>query len=441
MILKGSQRGDAADLANHLMKDENDHVLVHEVSGFASDNLYDAFKEADALSRGTRCKQFLFSLSINPPAYKELTTEQFIAAIDKAEAKLGLTGQPRAIVFHEKLTAENTEQDAVNRRHAHAVWSRIDTDEMKAIRLSHSKLKLLEVSRELHIEHGIKMPDGLADRSKSDTKAFTFEEWQQAQRFGHDPRERKAAIQDAWAISDNKEAFTHALEERGYVLARGDKRGLVVVDRDMEVHSLARQIGIKAKDVKARLGDPETYQGVEDAKAIIASRMIESVSRIDSEREIQEKKRIEEQRLARQKLVGEQRLFRADAFRRMEEEQRRAASERQARFRGGVGGLWDKVSGEHTRIQQLNEREAWDALQQNQKRRDELILFQKEERERLRAEHQRANDAQVQQMTKLQELRARYASEQGKITEMRERFSRAQNGDLPKARDGPDRER
>ena len=425
MILKGSQRGGAADLANHLMKDENDHVLVHEVSGFASDNLHDAFKEADALSRGTRCKQFLFSLSINPPADKDLSTEQFIAAIDKAEAKLGLTGQPRAVVFHEKLTAENTEQDAVNRRHAHAVWSRIDTDEMKAIRLSHTKLKLLEVSRELHIEHGIKMPDGLADRSKSDTKAFTFAEWQQAQRFGKDPRDRKAAIQDAWAISDNKEAFTHALKERGYVLAKGDKRGFVVLDRDMEVHSLARQIGIKAKDVKARLGAPEKYQGVDDAKAIVASRMIETVSRIDTERENQEKKRIAEQRLARQKLVEEQRLFRANAFRRVEEEQRRAAIARQVRFRGGIGGMWDRVSGEHARIQKLNEREAWDALKRDQKRRDELILSQKEERERLRAEHERTKKTQAQQKTRLEDLKARYASELGKPSTIRDRFGRS----------------
>ncbi|WP_022695875.1 relaxase/mobilization nuclease domain-containing protein [Ponticaulis koreensis] len=425
MILKGSQRGGATDLANHLMKDENDHVLVHEVSGFASDNLHDAFKEADALSRGTRCKQFLFSLSINPPPDRNLTTEQFIAAIDKAEAKLGLTGQPRAIVFHEKLTAQNVERDTVNRRHAHAVWSRIDTGEMKAIRLSHTKIKLLEVSRELHIVHGIKMPDGLADRSKSDTKAFTFAEWQQAQRFGKDPRDRKAAIQDAWAISDNKEAFTHALKERGYVLAKGDKRGFVVLDRDMEVHSLARQIGIKAKDVKARLGAPEKYQGVEDAKAIVASRMIETVSRIDTERENQEKKRIAEQRLARQKLVEEQRLFRANAFRRVEEEQRCAAIARQVRFRGGIGGMWDRVSGEHARIQKLNEREAWDALKRDQKRRDELILSQKEERERLRAEHERTKKTQAQQKTRLEDLKARYASELGKPLTIRDRFGRS----------------
>lgn len=441
MILIGSQRGGAADLANHLMKDENDHVLVHEVSGFASDNLHDAFKEADALSRGTRCKQFLFSLSINPPADKNLSTEQFIAAIDKAEAKLGLTGQPRAVVFHEKLTAQNTKQEAVNRRHAHAVWSRIDTDEMKAIRLSHTKLKLLEVSRELHIEHGIKMPDGLADRSESDTKTFTFEEWQQARRFGHDPRERKAAIQDAWAISDNKEAFKRALEERGYVLAKGDKRRFVVLDRDMEVHSLARQIGIKAKHVKARLGAPEAYHGVEDAKVIVASRMMETISRMDAQRAAQEKQRAEEQRLAREKLVDDQRKSRAETFERMEEEQARAAIQRQARFRSGVGGLWDKVSGECARIQKLNEREAWDALKRDQKRRDDLILSQKEERERLRLKQQQARDVQSTQKAKLEELKARYASERNRLSDMGERSTRAQGEGLPKARDGPDRER
>jgi hypothetical protein len=41
----------------------------------------------------------------------------FEAAIDMAEQRLGLDGHPRAIVFHEKE----------GRRHAHAVWSRIDT--------------------------------------------------------------------------------------------------------------------------------------------------------------------------------------------------------------------------------------------------------------------------------------------------------------------------
>src|SRR5262249_54975775 len=45
-------------------------------------------------------------------------------------------------------------------------------------------------------------------------------------------------------------------EKCGYLLARGDKRSYVVVDRFGEIHALARQIeGARTKDVKARLAD------------------------------------------------------------------------------------------------------------------------------------------------------------------------------------------
>lgn len=64
MILKGSQRGGAKDLALHLMKDENEHVEVYQLQGFCCQNLMDPLNEAYAVSRGTRCKQFLFSLSL-----------------------------------------------------------------------------------------------------------------------------------------------------------------------------------------------------------------------------------------------------------------------------------------------------------------------------------------------------------------------------------------
>ena len=43
MILVGNQRGGVRDIARHLLNDENDHVYVHEVRGFASDDLDEAF--------------------------------------------------------------------------------------------------------------------------------------------------------------------------------------------------------------------------------------------------------------------------------------------------------------------------------------------------------------------------------------------------------------
>lgn len=103
MILKASQRSSGQNLAAHLLRtDDNEHVLVHDLRGFASDDLHGAFKEAEAVSRGTKCRQYLFSLSLNPPEAENVPVAVFEDAIERIEGKLKLEGQPRAIVFHEK---------------------------------------------------------------------------------------------------------------------------------------------------------------------------------------------------------------------------------------------------------------------------------------------------------------------------------------------------
>lgn len=246
MILVGNSRGGAKNLADHLISHENDHATVHELRGFASNNLHGALNESYAVSRGTKCQKFLFSLSLNPPPQEQVSTESFEAAINKVEDRLGLSGQPRAIVFHEKE----------GRRHAHAVWSRIDADTMTARNMSYDRMKMQEVSRELYREHGWRMPAGLADRSKSDPRNYTLADWEQAKRHDKHPHEIVDAISDSWSISDSISTFSHALKERGYHLARGDKRRFVAVDSDGEVHSIARKTGIRTKQIKERLGDP-----------------------------------------------------------------------------------------------------------------------------------------------------------------------------------------
>ena len=159
MILKGSQRSGARQLAAHLLNSrDNEHVEVHELRGFCADDLQGAFQEIEATSRGTRAKQPLFSLSLNPPPRENVSVAAFEAAIEMAERKLGLQGQPRAIVFHEKE----------GRRHAHAVWSRIDAEHMKAVNLPHFKRKLQDVARQLYREHGWTMPRGLVAGQQRD---------------------------------------------------------------------------------------------------------------------------------------------------------------------------------------------------------------------------------------------------------------------------------
>ena len=261
MILKGSQRAGGTQLALHLLKtDENEHVDIHEVSGFMSDTPMDALKEAYAVSQGTKCRQFLFSLSLSPPETDSVPVGVFEKAIADIENKLGLDGQPRVVVFHEKE----------GRRHAHCVWSRIDVKKMKAINLPHFKMKLQDVSRELYLEHGWQMPRGLVNTEERNPLNFTQAEWQQAKRIKQDPRAIKEAFQDSWAISDSRTAFASALEERGYYLAKGDRRGFVAVDWRGEVYAISRWVGIKAKDVKARLGNPKNLLSAKETQEQLA---------------------------------------------------------------------------------------------------------------------------------------------------------------------------
>ena len=116
MILKGAQRGGAKQLGLHLLKtEENEHVELHNIRGFLSDDLIGALREAEAIAKGTKCRQFLFSVSLNPPESENVHIQTFEKALDAIEEKNGLRGQPRVVVFHEKE----------GRRHCHEVWSRI----------------------------------------------------------------------------------------------------------------------------------------------------------------------------------------------------------------------------------------------------------------------------------------------------------------------------
>ncbi|MDF2368876.1 hypothetical protein [Sneathiella sp.] len=366
MILKGNQRGGAKNLALHLLKEENEHIEVHDLRGFAASDLVGALNETYAVSKGTKCTKFLYSLSFNPPPSETVSIAEFEAAIERAEKQLGLSCQPRAIVFHEKE----------GRRHAHAVWSRIDIEEMKAIQMSfdHSKLKTL--SRELFLEHGWKMPRGLVNSEERDPKNFTYAEWQQAKRIDKGPKEIKTAIQDAWAISDSKAAFTHALEERGYTLARGDRRGFVAVDVHGEVYSIPKKTNVRTNQVRERLGDEKDLPSVTEAKHNIAKSMLPTLLRFKEDvnaKEQQQKSSLLSERDQLTARLGEER----QAFLNMQaEQQRQEALIRQSRFRPGVKGIWDRIRGEHKRIQQLNEQEAKQALERDQRTKGQFIANQ-----------------------------------------------------------------
>lgn len=374
MILHGNSRAGASDLAQHLLRDdENDHVKVHQVRGFMAEDVEGAFQEIDALSRATRCKKFMFSLSLSPPKEANCTDKDFESAIDKAEKELGLTGQPRVIVFHEK----GDQRD----RHAHAVWSRIDGEEMKAIPLPYNKMKMRDVSRELYIQHGWDMPRGLINTAERNPLNYTLEEYQQAKRNGKDARQVKAAIQDSWALSDSPSALSNALNERGFKLAKGDRRGFVAVDSNGEIYSLPKWIGVKTKDVRDRIGKDYTLKSTDETKAEIAEEMKGKMLQYAFELRSKNDLRKQDAKEQRAELVEKQRTERVDTQKAIETRQIEEAQARQEKYRHGLKGLWDWMRGENSRVRKENELEASAAKKRDQFENDELVQKQKQQRE------------------------------------------------------------
>jgi len=360
-------------LARHLLSSENEHVTVHDISGFACDDLHGAFKEAEAFSRGTKCQKYLYSLSLNPPAKESVETKDFEIAISRVEKTLGLEGQPRAIVFHEKE----------NRRHCHVVWSRIDTDNMKAIQLDFPKRKLNTLAKDIFLENEWELPKGFLNPRLRDPKNFTLEEWQQAKRQGKDPREIKAIFQACWKQSDSKQAFENALKEHGYQLARGDRRGYVATDIKGEVYSISRYAGVKTKDLKKRLGNNKDLPSIKQAQAELAKEITPNLKKLYN----QQSKSLDKLKHSYVRMRKE--LTRRHAKQRIQQlamQEKRTMAEtkaRQDRFNKGLRGLFDRITGAYSKTKRQNEIETYQALQRDQKQRDVLIFKQMEQKREL----------------------------------------------------------
>jgi hypothetical protein len=270
VILKGSQRANGADLARHLMNGfDNESIELAEVHGAVADDLSGAFAEFEAVSRGTKASEYLYSLSISPPS--PLTRAQYFEAIAAIENRLGLADQPRAVVFHVKE----------GREHCHVVWSRIDIENMRAIHMAHDRRKLMDLACELARKYGLDLPPGLRaweakQKFEKEKLEPTLAEQAQQQATGITPEQRREEITAAYVASDSPEAFRAALEEKGYVLARGERRGFVVVDKFANVHSLTRYVqGHKAGAIKKKLAPltPEDLPTVDEAKEYVRQHM------------------------------------------------------------------------------------------------------------------------------------------------------------------------
>ena len=269
MIIKGKSRAGPQQLATHLGNAEkNERVELVETRGTVAEDLRGALLEMAALAAGTRCEKPLYHAAISPEPPHRLTPEQRAEAIDALEQRLGLTDHARVVVMHEKL----------GRQHIHVVWSRIDLEHMRSVSDSHNYRKHEEVARDLERRFGHDRVqgahherEGVARPERTPSRA----ELQQQERTGIIGTKVREEVTAAFRASDGPEAFRAALEDQGYLLARGDRRDFVIVNRLGGVHSLARRIeGMKAaalRDFMAPM-DPASLPDIEQAREIARER-------------------------------------------------------------------------------------------------------------------------------------------------------------------------
>jgi hypothetical protein len=273
VIIEGAPAGSVGFWSKHLQRtDTNESVVVHETRGTIADDLDGALREMQAVASGSRSRgNFMYQANINPYEHEHLTPEQWKQAVDTLEKNLGLEGHQRVVVEHVKD----------GRQHYHVIWNRVDVDTMRVRDVGGNFFTHERTARQLEKEFGLEpAPRTHGDREGPRTSKRTdLWEYNRGQETGLSPKAMKAEVTGLWRAADSGQAFVAALEERGYILVKGDRRDFCIIDRAGDEHSLSRRLdGVTPKEIRERLAgiDRDALPSVMEGKAQQCSRELNS---------------------------------------------------------------------------------------------------------------------------------------------------------------------
>jgi hypothetical protein len=246
-------------LGAYLLHDKNERAEVWDIRGDLPRDLRELLADWRSDTLGSACQKPLYHAQLNPD--RPLSREEWNTAIAIFEKEMGFQHQPRAVVFHEYK----------GRGHVHLVYSRLD-ETGKAISDSWNYLRHEKAARGIEQALGMERIQGaLYERERGPRPERTPSRGavQQGERTGHDPQTVRQDITALYrSAGGNAATFAASLERHGYRLARGDRRGLVVVDTKGGIHSLSRASGAKAGELRAMFHGYAALPGVVEAKAM-----------------------------------------------------------------------------------------------------------------------------------------------------------------------------
>lgn len=247
MISKGNTHKNGVRLANYMTTGKKgERAELWQMCGFEATNIRDGFRDVQIMAGATKCEHPFFHVQVRNRDGETLTRPQWEHAADRIERMLGLANQPRAIAFHI--------DEKTGHEHMHVAWSRIDEDTLTAKRLPFFKERLKKISRELEMHFGLEVVT--SQRPDKIKYAPTRAEHEQARRLGLNVHELRNAIRSCYERSDCGASFQAALEHEGMILAQGEKRDFIVIDREGGMHALGKRIlDDPISKIRARLSD------------------------------------------------------------------------------------------------------------------------------------------------------------------------------------------
>ena len=190
-------------------------------------------KEAsDQKATGRKLQKPVFSYSLAWHPEQDPDKEHMLETARKSLAALGMSDHETLIVAH---------RDEPH-RHVHIIVNRVHPLTGLAANLSNTKQKLSDFAYAYEEDTG---------------KIYCQQRQENAQKRKEGQKTRYADqnILEAWQEAVDGKSFAAALKKRGYALAQGNKR-IVVVDPHGKIHNPTRHLqDVRAKDIKEKLKD------------------------------------------------------------------------------------------------------------------------------------------------------------------------------------------
>ena len=181
---------------------------------------------------GRKLQKPVFSYSLAWHPEQNPDREHMLETAKKSVAVLGFTEHEMLIVAHRDEP----------QRHVHVIVNRVHPITGIAADLTNSKQKLSDFA------HAYELEDGKVYCKQR-------EENVQKRKEGKETRYADPDLVKAWNDAADGKAFIQALKNKGFHLAQGRKR-IVLVDKQGKIFNPTRQLpGVRAKDLKAKLGD------------------------------------------------------------------------------------------------------------------------------------------------------------------------------------------